>query len=231
MSRRRPALPPARRMAAPCRSPPSSLPSPPAQPATSGPSGTRQTSTAAAPAHTYNAFGLYDVSLRVTSAQGCTDQVLLQDYIRVEAPQAQLNISEREGCLPHTTSFSALLTTTGSIASYHWDFGDGTTSSLPTPSHAYTQQGIHPVILTLETSGGCRLVLTSSVQAGEIPVVDFDGTPKAPCADRPVHFTNLSVPRGTEWRWTFPEATTARKLRRIPIIFSAVSACTTLPWK
>lgn len=178
--------------------------------------GDGQTSTAAAPAHTYNTFGLYDVSLRVTSAQGCTDQVLLQDYIRVEAPQAQLNISEREGCLPHTTSFSALLTTTGSIASYHWDFGDGTTSSLPTPSHTYTQQGIHPVILTLETSGGCRLVLTSSVQAGEIPVVDFDGTPKAPCADRPVHFTNLSVPRGTEWRWTFPEDNNSQETAENP---------------
>ncbi len=178
--------------------------------------GDGQTSTAAAPGHTYAAFGFYDVSLRVTSTQGCTGQVSLPDYIRVEAPQAQLNISEREGCLPLTTSFSASLTTTGSIVSYSWNFGDGATSSLPTPSHTYTRQGIHPVTLTLETSGGCRLVLTGAVRAGEIPVVDFDGTPKAPCADEPVQFTNLSVPRGTEWRWTFPEDNNSQESEENP---------------
>ncbi|WP_346319000.1 PKD domain-containing protein [Chitinophaga sp. YIM B06452] len=167
--------------------------------------GDGQTSTAANPSHTYNAFGFYDVSLRVTSAQGCTDQVAITDYIRVEEPRAQLNISEREGCIPLATSFNVTLATAGSITSYRWDFGDGATSNLPTPSHTYTRQGIYTITVTLEISGGCRLVLTGAVRAGEIPVVDFDGTPKAPCADEPVHFTNLSVPRGTEWRWIFPE--------------------------
>ncbi len=161
--------------------------------------------TGANPGHTYQAFGSYDVTLLVTSAQGCTDEVTLMDYIRLEEPQGQMFISQPEGCLPHSTSFSAFLTTAGNIVGYTWNFGDGTTSNLPTPSHTYTVQGIYNVTVTLEISGGCRIVAQGTVRAGEIPVVEFDATPKAPCADVPVVFTNLSVPRGTEWLWTFPE--------------------------
>lgn len=167
--------------------------------------GDGETGTGDAPAHSYRNYGSYDVRLLVTSAQGCTDEVMLPQYIRVEEPQGQLYIDLPEGCLPHTTTFSAVLTTAGTIVGYSWDFGDGGTSTLPTPSHTYTSEGIFNVSVTLEISGGCRITLRGSVRAGRIPVVEFDATPKAPCADVPVQFTNLSTPPGTEWLWIFPE--------------------------
>ncbi|MGN6510343.1 MAG: PKD domain-containing protein, partial [Chitinophaga sp.] len=167
--------------------------------------GDGQTGSEASPAHAYQNFGAYDVRLLVTSAQGCTDELSRPGYIVVEEPRGQLNIDLPEGCLPHTTGFNAILTTAGTITGYAWDFGDGGTSTLPTPSHTYTQEGIFNVSVTLEIAGGCRLTLAGSVRAGRIPVVDFDATPKTPCADVPVQFTNLSTPAGTEWLWIFPE--------------------------
>jgi PKD repeat protein len=42
----------------------------------------------------------------------------------------------------------------GNIASYQWDFGDGTTSTDPNPSHIYNAAGLYPVTLTVTGSNG-----------------------------------------------------------------------------
>lgn len=158
-----------------------------------------------APSHTYTAFGDYAVSLRVQNDHGCAANVTLPDYIRAQEPQMNISVTPQEGCLPLNTSFSAALLTPGTITAYHWDLGDGTTSTAPAPAHTYTTEGRFPVTLTADLAGGCRLVRESYVRAGEIPVVNFDATPKAPCQNERVRFTNLSQPRGTEWRWIFHE--------------------------
>lgn len=164
--------------------------------------GDGSTSTAPSPNHTYANYGRYAVSLRVENAQGCFDEVRQPDYIIAEQPQGLIVVSDSEGCLPHTTSFRAVLTSAGTITGYQWDFGDGATSTNPQPSHTYTTEGRFNVRLTLTVNNNCRVVLNAIVQAGRIPVVQFDATPKAPCQRVPVQFTNQSIPRGTSWQWT-----------------------------
>ncbi|WP_343703411.1 PKD domain-containing protein [Chitinophaga sp.] len=163
------------------------------------------TSAAESPSHTYQQFGNYAVTLRVTNAQGCAAVVSKPQYIQVPEPSLQINRSAQEGCLPLDVSFSASLRSVGTITSWHWDFGDGTTSTEAQPTHTYTTQGQFIINLTAELAGGCRIVRQSIVSAGEIPVVDFDANPKTPCANELVRFENLSQPRGTEWLWTFHE--------------------------
>jgi len=53
-------------------------------------------------------------------------------------------------------------TGTGAVTSFQWDFGDGTTSTQPSPSHGYTA-GIYEVTLTTVNSEGC--IATSSMMA------------------------------------------------------------------
>lgn len=157
------------------------------------------------PSHTYTRFGDYHVKLRVRNDQGCADSMTLMDYIRIEEPRAVINATPVEGCIPLNSTFSASLLTAGSITGYQWDFGDGATSASPNPSHTFNQEGIFHVKLILDVSGGCRLTQEVIVQAGRVPVVDFDADPKAPCQRFAVNFTNLSTPRGTAWRWNFPQ--------------------------
>lgn len=40
--------------------------------------------------------------------------------------------------------------------SYFWDFGDGTTSTLPEPTHFYTQSGIYQITLVVSDNGSCN---------------------------------------------------------------------------
>ncbi|MEI8202047.1 MAG: PKD domain-containing protein [Bacteroidota bacterium] len=41
------------------------------------------------------------------------------------------------------------------IVSYHWSFGDSTTSNIPNPIHVYTDTGEYHICLTIVTSSGC----------------------------------------------------------------------------
>ena len=43
---------------------------------------------------------------------------------------------------------------TGEITSYHWDFGDGSTSTELIPNHKYTRAGLYTITLIVTGSGG-----------------------------------------------------------------------------
>ncbi|MDG2332085.1 MAG: PKD domain-containing protein [Flavobacteriales bacterium] len=51
----------------------------------------------------------------------------------------------------------------GTGLSYYWDFGDGTNSSLESPTHNYTANGTYSVCLTVWNSSGCADTLCDNV--------------------------------------------------------------------
>lgn len=55
----------------------------------------------------------------------------------------------------------------GCPASWHWDFGDGTSSTEQNPSHTYTDTGYYNVTLTVTNSYG-----TDTIEMGQIAVVE-----------------------------------------------------------
>lgn len=69
-------------------------------------------------------------------------------------PVPNFTSAVREGCVPLNISFTNQSTATnGSI--YQWSFGDNSTSTLPNPSHNYTQAGSYSVSLNILTPQGC----------------------------------------------------------------------------
>ena len=63
-------------------------------------------------------------------------------------------------CLPdsvHFSNYSQLISTQTSI---HWDFGDGTTSSVWEPTHLYAHTGYYEVTLVVQDLGSCNLADT-----------------------------------------------------------------------
>jgi hypothetical protein len=55
---------------------------------------------------------------------------------------------------------------TANATSYDWQFGDGSSATLPSPSHRYTSAGDYTVTLTA-TNGTCQATATQDIHVGE----------------------------------------------------------------
>jgi PKD repeat protein len=64
-------------------------------------------------------------------------------------------ITNAAGCGGTFNFTNSSVATTG-IASYEWDFGDGSTSTTTNPSHVYVTPGTYFVTLTVTDNNGCR---------------------------------------------------------------------------
>jgi probable HAF family extracellular repeat protein len=73
-----------------------------------------------------------------------------------DPPLAVASSDVSRGRAPLTVHFDASDSTDpdGSALSYHWDFGDGTTSSESSPTHTYETEGSYLVVLTVADEGG-----------------------------------------------------------------------------
>ncbi|MDH7491191.1 MAG: PKD domain-containing protein [Methanolinea sp.] len=72
--------------------------------------------------------------------------------IPIEPPRASFTAFPSSGPAPLRVSFSD--TSTGTISSHFWDFGDGYKSELANPSHTFKEPGTYTVKLTVGGAGG-----------------------------------------------------------------------------
>ncbi len=162
------------------------------------------TSTQQNPSHTYNTLGNYNVKLIATGANGCSDSIIKNQFIKIQKPIVGINGFPLEGCVPYTINPSPNVTTVDGVASYLWDFGDGFTSTLQNPTHVYPLQGNYTVKLFITTNDGCidSSVFVRAVVVGNKSLANFSALPLAQCVGQPVQFTDLTVP-SDRWSWDF----------------------------
>jgi gliding motility-associated-like protein len=112
------------------------------------------TSTLQNPTHNYPAGNTnYDVKFKIRDLAGCEDSVTKIGYVKIRKPVAAFSMVDSTGiCLPLQTSFNFQ---GSNYASFSWDFGDGSTSSLQNPSHFYSSYGTYIPKLYVEGPGGC----------------------------------------------------------------------------
>lgn len=153
--------------------------------------------------HIYPNPGSYLASMEVDGGVGCTDIVF--HAITVLDVLTPVIGGPSSACLNDLIQFTdQSVTTTGTITGWNWSFGDGTTSSLQNPTHAYSTSGTYTVTLDVQTSDGCTNTGTFDLVIYDPPVADFSFT--IPCEGQPTIFTdNSSDPNGTvtNWQWNF----------------------------
>lgn len=151
--------------------------------------------------HQYGAEGTYLVSQLVSTPEGCWDTASMSIVIH---PAPQANFSVNGVCLNVASAFSDLTTlSSGTIASWAWNFGDGSAgSSLQNPSHTYASAGTYVVELISTSDNNC--VDTFSINAPVYPLPQAAFTVAPVCQGVSSIFDdNSTVDSGTvtSWEW------------------------------
>lgn len=98
--------------------------------------------------------GTYTIILEVVDSDSASDRdqvtIIVGDNANTP-PTAVAEASPTSGSAPLTVSFTGSNSTDsdGSISSYSWDFGDGTSSGDADPTHTYAAAGTYSAVLTV----------------------------------------------------------------------------------
>ncbi|MBI3136069.1 MAG: PKD domain-containing protein, partial [Bacteroidetes bacterium] len=114
--------------------------------------------------NTYLSAGIYDVTLTVTSLEGCTASATYNDYITIMAqPVAEFTFSPQEVSVGDPTVMFA--NSSQFADTYEWNFGDGGASLQENPTHTFPQTGnvTYEVMLIATNSVGCADTATAEV--------------------------------------------------------------------
>jgi len=167
-------------------------------------------STAANPGtHTYPGFGSYLVTLTATSSiTGCTHSYT--QALIIHNPSPIFFATDTSICNNKSTFFYVPDQT---YASYHWDFGDGTTGLSYAITKLYTANGRYTIKLVATDSAGCKDSLTRiNYIAVHSPSVSFTNSPAFGCGPLLVTFNDLSTVLSgytiTNRTWDFGDGTT-----------------------
>lgn len=116
------------------------------------------------PSHTFNKPGKFTVTLSMSSpGVGTIRNEPYADLIVIhEVPEASFNAVRLEYA-GHVPSVHFENRSHGG-ARYHWDFGDGTTSTIAHPDHVYREKGIYKVTLRVSNETGCEDMMEKEVR-------------------------------------------------------------------
>jgi PKD repeat protein len=115
--------------------------------------------------------------------------------------------SPMTGTAPLNSTFNS--TSTGSITSYAWTFGDGGTATTANPSHTYNNAGTYTVTLAVTGPGGTNSTTKAvTVSAAPAVTVDFSATTTTGTAPLAVSFTATASAGLTSFTWDFGDGAT-----------------------
>lgn len=171
------------------------------------------TSTLQNPTHEYQKPGNYNVTLTITTATGCEATITKPGFVSITPATIRINNLPQSGCRPLTVNPTAVVTSPDGIASYSWNWGDGSpvvTGTATPPPHTYATVGNFTLILTITTNGGCIQQVPRIIRVGDAPSpVDFSATPLTlSCSSDSVRFT-ANTPTANEWLWNFGDGDTS----------------------
>lgn len=196
--------------------------------------GDNSSSSTRAPSKTYNTPGTYTVTLNVNATGGASTPVTTSITINpattgcTSAPTADNLIPEFKGPSSKCSLLNGDFCTRGEIIQfdvkaydytiqtcdkYEWNFGDGGTSTLKNPTHAFLGSNPeYPVTLRVyNTNNPTGITLTMQVPFDSAPIKQQPNitlsAPASAAKGVAVTFTATSDIPATGWMWTFGDGT------------------------
>ncbi|MCX6209261.1 MAG: PKD domain-containing protein, partial [Bacteroidetes bacterium] len=167
------------------------------------------TSTLAAPSKTYTTTGVFTIKQVVTNVNGCKDSTT-KTVTFTGIPIAAFTAVGNANC---SSTLSVVISNTSTDATiYNWSFGDGTTSTLATPTKTYANTGTYTIKLVVSNAGGCKDSTTKVVTVSAKPIAAFTIPNFSNCSfGNTFNFNNIST-NAVSYAWNFGDGGTSNLL-------------------
>lgn len=155
--------------------------------------------------HYYADTGTYTVTMRVTDANGCTDDTT-KTFGFYPQPVYPVVLTDSRGCVPLFIDNPNNTPYPKAGYTLSWSYGDGRTSNLPNPpDYYYEVPGSYVRQVIIRSPIGCVDTFRSNHTALPVPIAAFTFSPAEVTSYNPlVHFTDQSI-AAAAWHWTFGE--------------------------
>lgn len=137
---------------------------------------------------------------------GCSDGAyLLMDNMTAVVPVSDVpQFVSNAVCVGNATSFTDNSTSTGTVSTWNWDFGDGSPlSTAQNPTHTYSTAGTFNTTLTITSTVPCTTTVSHSVVVNPLPTADA-GLPQTICNGQNA---SLTATGGGSYQWNTGTAT------------------------
>jgi len=173
------------------------------------------TATGITVSHAYSDDGSYSVTLTVTDNDGATDTAHATKTVRNRPPVASFTETAETVDTNENISFDASESydPDGIIVSYSWDFGDGNTATGVEVDHAYEDDGVYTVTLTVIDDDDATGSATATKNVlNRPPIASFTENATIVSKDEAIHFdaSESHDPDGTivNYLWDFGDGNT-----------------------
>jgi PKD repeat protein len=152
----------------------------------------------------------YTIQLVALTPNGCNDTTTASISVFPE-PNFQFNLPVAEGCAPYVLQLPLV---SGAVT-YAWNFGDGTISASPAPSHTYFNNTLDTVSYTTQlvatSAFGCKDTSETEVTVYPNPIAQFSANLLAGCSPLTVGFENQSI-LADSVNWNYGDGTVSDTL-------------------
>ncbi|MEM9933114.1 MAG: PKD domain-containing protein [Bacteroidota bacterium] len=168
------------------------------------------TSNDESPSHLYTQAGIYDITLIIENAAGCTDTLILDDFVQIKGPVGSFTFTPDRGCPGLEVSFEA---TGKNVDTYKWDFDDGNVPFGQNQQHVYDKPGRYFPKLIIDDGLGCSVLLVSPTPVEILipPAADFTTASQVGCDGTPVTLENNTFSNDSiaSYTWYLGDGNTA----------------------
>jgi gliding motility-associated-like protein len=171
--------------------------------------GDNTVSNQANPIHQFNSADTFLVTLKIISPDGC-EATAKESVFIYPKPEASFTnetlICNNSGAVKFTNNSKII----GDTLFNDWNFGDGNTSNLSSPSHTYSNFGAYQVKLKVRTNKGCLDSVTKTINVRPKPLASFAITNLDPClSNNSITLENQSsIPSGSlSYQWKLSDGT------------------------
>ena len=157
--------------------------------------------------HFYGTAGTYKVRLLLVDTNYCNFPDSVVQTLSVAALVKAQFVTPLSGCAPYSAQFN---NTSEGGQHFFWNFGDGGTSTDPSPTHLYPDPGTFTISLVVIDSNTCNIIdsTSTSITVSSKPHAAFTDTPIPPIVNTPTIFTNGAT-GGISYKWVFGDGDTA----------------------